>query len=178
MEIWDKIDDNYEISNYGNLRSVDRVIVRNGINVSYIGKPVKWNKPHKKRDFYVGVVLYRTSKTKKRCLSAHREVGIRFIPNPDNKPEINHKDGDKSNNHYLNLEWATRKENMEHAMSTGLNDSRGEKCGNSKLTKNQVLMIRELFAGNFGDYSRLGREYGTSPTSIMDIIKRRTWKHI
>lgn len=52
--------------------------------------------------------------------SIHRLVATYFVPNPDNKPVINHKDGDKQNNNDWNLEWATRSENDLHAYATGL----------------------------------------------------------
>lgn len=48
-----------------------------------------------------------------------RMVGKYFIPNPENKPQINHIDGNKLNNHYINLEWVTRRENLDHAMKSG-----------------------------------------------------------
>ncbi len=53
-------------------------------------------------------------------LLVHRLLALTFIPNPENKPEVNHKDGDKQNNNISNLEWATTLENMQHARRTGL----------------------------------------------------------
>ena len=58
----------------------------------------------------------------KKRYRVHRLVALGFIPNPDNKPTVNHKDGNKHNNHVSNLEWATYKEQMQHANRIGLMD--------------------------------------------------------
>ena len=61
---------------------------------------------------------------KRKMHRIHRLVAVAFIPNPDNKPQINHKDGDKLNNHVSNLEWMTNQENQQHGWDTGLFESK------------------------------------------------------
>lgn len=56
----------------------------------------------------------------RKTLKAHRLIALAFIPNPDNKPYINHIDGNKTNNNISNLEWVTAKENTRHAVALGL----------------------------------------------------------
>ena len=70
------------------------------------------------RTGYYAVMLWLGNKSK--CATVHRLVAEAFIPNPDNLPCINHKDGDKLNNQVTNLEWCTYQENMQHAVRTGL----------------------------------------------------------
>ena len=77
---------------------------------------------------YLTVELFKNGKGKTHKI--HRMVAEAFIPNIDNKPLINHKDGNKQNNHFKNLEWCTYSENLKHAWDMGLNQ------GNRK-SKNQ-----------------------------------------
>lgn len=68
----------------------------------------------------------------------HRLVAEKYVPNPLNKPQINHIDGNKTNNNYTNLEWVTNQENRDHAMKNELHLC-GEKCPWAKLTLEQVI---------------------------------------
>lgn len=95
--------DNYEVSNTGNVRNI---------------KTQRVLKPDIHTFGYHQVKPSLKGKTKN-CL-IHRAVALAFIPNEDNKPEVNHIDGNKANNHVTNLEWVTSKENQEHAVRTGL----------------------------------------------------------
>lgn len=70
------------------------------------------------RKGYLSVDLYKDGKRVTR--GVHRLVAEAFIPNPENKPEVNHKDGNKHNNSISNLEWVTKKENVRHAWDNGL----------------------------------------------------------
>lgn len=79
---------------------------------------------------YMTVDFYRNNKATR--YKVHRMVAVAFIPNPDNKRVVNHKDGNKSNNHVDNLEWATDSENQLHAYKTGLRiPNKGEEVGTS-----------------------------------------------
>ena len=68
------------------------------------------------------VRVYVSKDSKKKWFLVHRLVAMAYIPNPDNKKTVNHKDGDKRNNHVSNLEWSTYAENLNHAIDTGLRE--------------------------------------------------------
>lgn len=104
----------------------------------------------------------------------HRLVALTFIPNPDSKPAVNHKDGDKNNNCLENLEWVTNKENTTHAYQKGLLKNTGENNTQAKLTNQQVLEIREL-KGKLSQ-SKIGHLYGISQTTVGLIHRNKTWR--
>lgn len=108
----------YQVSNLGRIKSLDRYVPF-GQNASRLrkleGKVLKLQ-PHQQG--YSVVSLSKDSKISQYLV--HRLVAEAFIPNPENKEMVNHKDGNKQNNNVTNLEWATRQENEDHAFRTGL----------------------------------------------------------
>lgn len=108
----------YQVSNLGNVKSLDRTILQNnGVTINPKGKQLKQHLNHKG---YPEVNLTRGGKAK--GFRIHRLVAIAFIPNTDNKPEVNHINCIKTDNSVDNLEWVTGVENIRHAFQNGLID--------------------------------------------------------
>ena len=103
----------------------------------------------------------------------HRLVAEKYIPNPLNKPQVNHKDGNKKNNRADNLEWVDNSENRIHAVKLGLHLC-GENCPYAKLTFSDVVYIREHPAIQIKD---LAIKFNVSRNTISDVRKNRTWKN-
>jgi hypothetical protein len=164
----------YKISSFGNVKSLDRISKRkyngdkftHGINL----KPIVTKKG------YLRVDLQKDSYRKSH--SIHRLVAMAFIKNPENKPQVNHKDGDKTNNHKNNLEWNTNKENQIHAYKTGLNKPKpGEENFFSKLKNSDIIYIRSKECKN-KKLKELSEELKVSITTISDIKNRKIWTHL
>lgn len=127
IEIWKDIKDFegiYQVSTFGRIKRLSRKTINEGL----LGKnkelqlKEKILKPSTITKGYKGITL---TKDKKRYpKKVHRLVAEAFIPNPNNKPQINHIDCNKSNNNVNNLEWCTNSENQKHAFKNGLNSSK------------------------------------------------------
>lgn len=142
-EIWKDVigwEGLYIVSNFGKICSCDRVVSGNSSHLKGRKIKGKLRKLLIMTDRYVSVNLEDKKSKKSTRNSVHRFVAQSFIPNPENKPCINHKDGNKQNNHVSNLEWCTYKENSFHAVSTGLLKPR-------KLTEEHKARLRELHIG-------------------------------
>jgi hypothetical protein len=105
----------------------------------------------------------------------HRVIAIAFIPNPDNKQEVNHIDGNKQNNHISNLEWVTPKENKQHAITLGLMNNKGDKNGATKLNWDIVDEIRSLYNTGLYKQMQLCKKYNLASSTISRIVNYKNW---
>ena len=149
----------YQVSNFGRVKSFSRIapwIMK--LQIDKYG--------------YSRVCLQRKGKVK--LWTVHRLVAETFIPNPENKPYINHINGVKTDNRVENLEWCTQKENVQHAIKTGL-----KRCGvdsvKAKLTEEQVVYIREN-PSNL-TCAELARKFNTHLSNVSLIQQGKTFKN-
>lgn len=168
MEKWSKIigHDNYMISTNGRVKNIRT----NRILKQYLDKTgyptVGFTQTGKHFNFYV-----------------HRLVAVAFIPNPDSKPQVNHKNSDRSDCSLNNLEWCTASENSKHAYRSGrVKMPHSGACGNTngaKATISQVLEIRAKALPWTGFTTQiLASEFGLSKTSIKEIKRRKTFSRV
>lgn len=172
MEIWRPavgFEEHYEVSDCGRVRRIKRA------KGAMLGRCLKPKPTYKG---YLLVNLSINAKMHKKSIA--RMVAKAFLPNPENKPEVNHRDGIKANNSVSNLEWATSVENANHAVRTGLRlGPRGVLHASCKLTEAQVLEIREKAKTRERGFGRLlAKEYGVVHQLIYAIVGRKIWKHI
>lgn len=176
-EIWKDIpgyEGYYQVSNCGRVKSLDRVKC-DGIRMKG-----RIKKTHYDDCGYELIQLRKDGSYKH--LSIHRLVASAFIPNPDNLPQVNHKDEVRNHNTVDNLEWCTVEYNQNYGHrkkrasinSTGVNNSR------AKLTEKDVLEIRKTYIPGDKKYCKraLARKYNVSYETITAIVTNRLWKHL
>lgn len=167
-EIWLPIigyEEIYEVSNKGRIKVLERQInVRYGTSI----RKEKLIKPSLNKVVnYLYIGLHKDGKyTNSRI---HRLVAEAFIPNPENKREVNHINGDKLNNSVENLEWNTPLENTRNAFKNGLNNKR------LKLKLEDIPIIKEMYKNNNYSYREIGEMYGVERKAIMRAVLGQTW---
>ena len=159
----------YQVSNTGEIRSLPRNTTR--------GKILRQGNVSGYRVFG-----HNCGYRKNKQMRVHRAVARVFLPNPENKPQINHKNGIKDDNRVENLEWATCSENHLHAYASGLKSMVGEKHNQVKLTDEIVNSIRaEYIPGTTwkpGNIYELTKKYGIARSTVSGIISGHRWKHL
>lgn len=165
METWKPVknfENHYEVSNKGNVRSVDRFVkhYKGGFRF-YKGKDKKITLKH---DGYFKCILKKDSE--RFDFRVHRLVAESFLSNDKNKPFVNHKNGIKTDNRVENLEWVTAEENSIHAVK--------KRLIKTKLTDNQAL---EIFHSELSN-RKLAKIYNINAIIVWRIKNKKAYKHL
>lgn len=129
-------------------------------------------RPRESNNHYMTVNLYDGSSYKKHLI--HRLVAASFIPNPNNCPQVNHKDGNRQNNGVDNLEWVTARENIRHKYDTLGYSQKGRRSPLRRFTDEQVREIRS----SKQKASFVAANYGVSRQCIADLREGRTYQDV
>lgn len=160
----------YQVSNIGNIKRLNSFAkIRGGHKRLVKEKLIKFYFAGK------GYTYVTLSKGIIKHFLVHRLVAIAFIPNPENKPEVNHKNGVKNDCKTINLEWCTHSENTKHAFDTGLNwQHKGENNIWHKLTWTDVAIIRESSKLKVPQ-RRIATQFNVSHGVVHKIIHNKKW---
>lgn len=179
-EIWkdvEELDNLYQVSNHGRIKRKRRKNKTKRREAGYFWASEKILNIKPNTDWYP-ILTVRIDGVKS-LFYIHRLVAKCFIPNPENKPQVNHINGNKKDNHVTNLEWVTSSENRLHAHRIGLKNNRGEKHSRHVLTESQVLLIRKEFSDNPNlKKAHIARQYKVTKSTIRALLNRKSWKHI
>ena len=108
--------------------------------------------------------------------SVHRLVARVFIPNPENKPEVNHINGIRDDNRVENLEWVTSKENKRHAMEK-LGNGYGQTHSQAQITEEQVRAVCDMIMDNYRSVD-IAKKLDIYIEKVRSIRKKQSWQHI
>jgi hypothetical protein len=157
QEIWKSIkgfEGLYEISNMGRVKSLERKVKQKDGRIQPVYEKIL-------RQYFTTQGYYAINLSvsgKKNVIKVHRLTAIAFIPNPENKPHINHIDGCRTNNKIENLEWCTPKENYEHSryiLGTQKLDCIGNRYGLSANAKK--VSCKRVNGENIGEFDSIER---------------------
>lgn len=185
-EVWVAVKDFegwYEISNHARLKRLGRWSKNSRKdNFKWYKEKIVIIKPcftPKGKKRYSSVHLSRNGESTSRDL--HKIVLESFVPKPFQGAEVNHIDGDKHNNTLANLEWVTRKQNVRHAIDTGLSvvqiPLRGSENYRAKISEQQAREIKILLSNSITT-REVATIIGCSEDVVRGIYRNQSWKHI
>jgi hypothetical protein len=158
--------DHFEVSNNGQIRNA----ITQKIYKLHLNKTGYWH-----------VCVSLGGRNKKKVFKVHKAVAETFIPNPEYKSDVNHKDGNKQNNAVSNLEWTTHAENIDHAEKMGLSvHISGTDNISAKLSKEDVEFIRKHYIPRDKAYGAraLGRKFNIGHNHILEVINYKSYVNV
>lgn len=177
LEIWRDVpgyEGLYMVSNTGKVMSFQRI--------GLFGKNNEGRLLKQRTDAFGYKFVFLSKNGKKKRGSVHRLVAMAFIPNPENLPQVNHKDEVRDHNDINNLEWCSILYNNRYGnrRAKSSESSKGEKNGRAILTEEQVLEIRKSYIPGDKNYCKrkLAEKYGVSYETITRIVCGTLWKHL
>ena len=177
-EVWKDIEEFqnfYQISNLGRVKRKRRY-VKNNIQRGSRMIDERISSPQDNGRGYKQI--YVSINNKRIMLYVHRLVASYFIENPNKKLEVNHLDGNKSNNNVNNLEWVSRLENQQHAVANNL-IPKGNEIWNCKLSQEKVIAIRRLFSmKNNTTQAYVCKKLNISAAQMSRIINKSRWTYV
>lgn len=131
-------------------------------------------KPFKDKDGYFRCKVWDGSKL--RGIYVHRAVALVFVPNPSNKPFVNHIDSNRTNNSISNLEWVTAQENSTHGVEAG-NFPKAEDAFVSAYTNGEIMTVCQMLVDGF-NCREISRKTGVNLSVVYSVKSRRTWQEV
>ena len=150
------------------------VVTDEGTILNSKGKEIYWRFD---KDGYKLVLL--SNSGIKKSYYIHRLVCMAFLDNPDNKPQVNHKNGIRSDNRLENLEWCTISENVSDGFKRGRKPTiiQGEQAINHKLKGRDIPAIRQMISDGH-KIQEISNQFNVSYSTIYSIKSGKNWKHI
>jgi hypothetical protein len=152
MEIWKEIEGylGCEISNQGRVKQDDKL------------RPL-----YKNKDGYMVVNIGKRDKRKQ--FRVNRLVATAFISNPENKPQVNHKNSVRCDDRVENLEWSTSKENIQHSLKEG-----NRKALTEGISQGMINIMNNMREDYNYSYSKIGRTFGLHHHKVIQLLKRHS----
>jgi hypothetical protein len=169
QEVWKDVlgyEGYYQVSNKGNIKSFYRYDRKSTSYIKDEHIQKSYDSPANHNQNYRVVAL--SAPNRRGAIGVHRLVGQAFIPNLQNKPQINHIDSAPSNNNVSNLEWVTQKENAEHGVLFGRNAIKRKKWKDEQL----IDKVVELYSSGMGA-EKVGREVKAPINRVLEMLKSR-----
>lgn len=166
VEVWKDIpgyEELYEINNIGKIKTKERTFV-DKMGRNYLKKSILCNSNDDGKG-YLQIVL--TKNGKRKSFKIHKLVAKTFIPNPNNLPQVNHKDENKENNNVDNLEWCTRKYNINYG-------TRNYRCTRHRLRKINQYNLDNIFIKKYNSLKEAGEQTNIKYQNISSCCRNKS----